>query len=48
MAIDVRTKPKFEIAKDFEIIACTLTMIYKQRTAIFEAFECGDFSLTFF
>ena len=24
MAIDERTMPKFEIAKDFEIIACTL------------------------
>lgn len=45
MAIDERTKPKFEIAKDFEIIACTLTMIYKQRSAIFEAFESEDFSL---
>lgn len=48
MAIDERTKPKFEIAKDFEIIACTLTIIYKQRSAIFEAFKSGDFSLTFF
>ena len=45
MAIDKRTQPKFEIAKDFEIIASTLTMIYKQCTAVFEAFESGDFSL---
>lgn len=45
MAIDKRTKPKFKIAKDFEIIASTLTMIYKQRSAVFEAFESGDFSL---
>ena len=48
MAIDERTKPKFEIAKGFEIIAGTRTTIHKQRSAIFEAFESGDFSLTFF
>lgn len=44
MANDKKDKPKSEIAKDFGIIPSTLTMIYKKRSAVIEAFESGDYS----
>lgn len=34
MVIDKKTKPKSEIAKDFGINSSTLTIIYKQRSAV--------------
>lgn len=44
MDIDIRTKPKFKIAKDFQINWSTLTMMNKQCLAEIEAFQSGDFS----
>lgn len=44
MAIDKKANRKSDIAKDFGINPTTLTMIYKQRSAVIEAFESGDFS----
>ena len=44
MVIDKKTKPKSEIAKDFGINPSTLTIIYKQRSAVIEALEYGDYS----
>lgn len=42
MAIEKKEKPKSKIAKDFGINPSTLTITYKQRSAVIESFESGD------
>lgn len=42
MAIEKKEMPKSKIAKDFGINPSTLTITYKQRSAVIESFESGD------
>lgn len=44
MVIDRKTKRKSNKAKALGINPSTMTIIYKQRSAVIEAFESGDYS----
>lgn len=44
MVIEKKTMPISVITKDFGINPSTLTIIYKQRSAVVEAFESSDYS----